>query len=212
MSTEDTAASEHGADADTTQVQPPPADAPELAWSIDDDTEDMRPNRHGRLMWAGLSVLVVAVTAALVLLVSTLFVRHSSNTARPQPIQSSPATTTVAAAPAPPPATVTVPPPVTVSAPPPTPGASASAASYLAALQVLGIHWWEGDGGSEKAVATGLQICSDLRAGRSQEAIIHGLVWGDGSIAWKPNEVPIITDDARKIIGAATVHLCPDAP
>jgi hypothetical protein len=77
---------------------------------------------------------------------------------------------------------------------------------------VLGIHWWEGDGGDEKAVPTGLQISSDLRGGRSQEAIINGLVWGDGSTVWKPNEVPIITDDARKIVGSATVRLCPDAP
>ena len=43
------------------------------------------------------------------------------------------------------------------------PMASASAASYLAALEVLGIHWWEGDGGDEKAVTKGLEICGDLR-------------------------------------------------
>ena len=92
------------------------------------------------------------------------------------------------------------------------PMASASTASYLAALQVLGVHWWEGDGGSEKAVATGLKICQDLRAGRSLDAIVNDLVVGDGSIAWQPSEVPAITADARNIVGAATVHLCPDAP
>ena len=92
------------------------------------------------------------------------------------------------------------------------PMASASSASYLAALEVLGIHWWEGDGGDEKAVATGMEICSDLRGGRSSEAIINDLVIGDGDIAWQPHEVEILTADAQKIVGAATVHLCPDMP
>ena len=91
MSTEDTAASEHGADAEKTQVlPPPPGDELELAWSVDDDTDEMPTNRHGRLMWAGLAVLVVAITAALVLLVSTLFGRHTTNNARPQPVPSPP--------------------------------------------------------------------------------------------------------------------------
>jgi hypothetical protein len=106
MSTDDTAASEHGADAETTQVPPPPRDEPGLAWSVDDDTDEMPTNRHSRLVWAGLSVLVVAVTAALILLVSTLFGRHTTNDARPQPVPSRSVTTTVAAAP---PSTVTPP-------------------------------------------------------------------------------------------------------
>jgi len=85
MSTDDTAASEHGADAETTQVPPPPPDdEPELAWSVDHDTDEVPTNRHGRLVWAGLAALVVAITAALVLLVSTLFGRHATNNARPQ--------------------------------------------------------------------------------------------------------------------------------
>ena len=109
MSTDDTAASEHGADAETTEVPPPPDDEPGLAWSVDDDTDEMPTNRHGRLMWAGLAVLVVAITAALLLLVSTLSGRHTTNNARPQPDPSPPVTTTVAAAP--PPAPVALPPP-----------------------------------------------------------------------------------------------------
>jgi hypothetical protein len=122
MSTDDTAASEHGADADTTQVPPPPlgddttqvpppppGDEPGLAWSVDHDTDEMPTNRHGRLVWAGLAVLVVAITAALLLLVSTLFGRHTTNNARPQPVPSPPVTTAVAAAP--PPASPPVPPP-----------------------------------------------------------------------------------------------------
>jgi hypothetical protein len=97
-------------------VPPPPADEPELAWSHDDDTDVSQPNRHGRLMWAALAALVVAVTAALVLLVSTFFAHRHANTATPQPIPPPPppVTSTVAAAPAPP--TVTPPP-----APQPTP-------------------------------------------------------------------------------------------
>ncbi|WP_297732026.1 hypothetical protein [Mycobacterium sp.] len=132
MSTEDTAASEHGADAETTAVPPPPGDEPELAWSVDDDTDEMPTNRHGRLMWAGLAVLVVAVTAALVLLVSTLFGRHTTNNARPQPVPSPPVTTTVTAAPPPP--AVTAAPPVTVTAPSPSPVLNAKDREFLAFL------------------------------------------------------------------------------
>jgi hypothetical protein len=134
MSTEDTAASEHGADAETTQVPPPPpGDEPELAWAVDDDTDEMPTNRHGRLMWAGLAVLVVAITAALVLLVSTLFGRHTTNNTRPQPVLSPPVTTTVAAAPPPP--TVTAPPPVTVTPPAPTPIYSAKDQKFIGLLR-----------------------------------------------------------------------------
>jgi hypothetical protein len=99
-------ASEHGADAETTQVPPPPRDEPGLAWSADDDTDEMPTNRHGRLVWVGLAVLVVAIAAALVLLLSTLFSRHTTNTARPQPVPP-PAVTTAFALPP----TVTAPPP-----------------------------------------------------------------------------------------------------
>jgi hypothetical protein len=69
VSTDETAASEHGADAETTQVPPPPRGEPGLAWSVDDDTDEVPAKRHSRLIWAGLSVLVVAIRAALVLLV-----------------------------------------------------------------------------------------------------------------------------------------------
>jgi hypothetical protein len=109
MSTDDTAASEHGADAETTEVPPPAANEPGLAWSVDDDTDEMSTKRHGRPMWAGLSVLVLAVGGALILSLSTLFGRHTTNNARPQPVPSPPLTTTVAAAP--PPAPVALPPP-----------------------------------------------------------------------------------------------------
>jgi hypothetical protein len=118
VSTEDTAASEQGADAETTQVPPPPGDEPELAWSVDDDTDEMSTNRHGRLVWAGLAVLVVAITAALLLLVSTLFGRHDANNAQPQPVASPRVTTTVAAAPPPPPVTALPPAPSVASASP----------------------------------------------------------------------------------------------
>lgn len=132
MSTDDTAASEHGADAETTEVPPPPDDEPGLAWSVDDDTDEMPTNRHGRLVWAGLAVLVVAITAALLLLVSTLFGRHTTNNARPQPVPSPPVTTAVAAAP----------PPAPVALPPPAP--SVASASPYASLEGSwqGHHRW----------------------------------------------------------------------
>jgi hypothetical protein len=113
MSTDDTAASEHGADADTIHVPPPPGDEPKLAWSVDDDetddddtsvdddTDAAPANRHGPLMWAGLAVLVVAITAALILLVSTLFGRNRANPTHPHPIPSLPQTVTIQATPPP---------------------------------------------------------------------------------------------------------------
>jgi len=133
MSSDATAASEHGADAETTEVPPPAADEPDLAWSHDDDTDEVSTTRHGRLMWAGLSVLVIAVTAALILLVSTLFGRQSTNTSRPQPVSSPSVTTTVAGAP--PPATVTVPPPVTVTS---IPGPSVYDQKFLSLMSQEG--------------------------------------------------------------------------
>lgn len=133
MSSDDTAASEHGADAETTEVPPPTAAEPDLAWSHDDDADEVSTNRHGRLIWAGLSVLVIAITAALILLVSTLFGRHSTNTSRPQPVSSPSVTTTVAAAP--PPATVTVPPPGAVTS---IPGPSIYDQNFLSLMSQEG--------------------------------------------------------------------------
>jgi hypothetical protein len=120
------------ADAETTQVPPTPGDEPELAWSVDygtdDDTDEMSTNRRGRLIWAGLAALVTAITAALVLLLSTLFGKHATNNAEPHPVAPRPVTTTVAVAA--PPAPVALPP--TVTAPPPAP--SAAPASPYATL------------------------------------------------------------------------------
>jgi hypothetical protein len=128
VSTDDTAASEHGADAETAHVPPPPSNEPGLAWSVDDDTSEMPTNWHGRIVWAGLAALVVAITAALLLLVSTLLGRHGTNNARPQPVPSPPVTTTVAAAPPPPTVTVQATPPPTVTS---TPGLSAYDQNFL---------------------------------------------------------------------------------
>lgn len=136
MSTDDTAASEHGADAETTQVPPPPRDEPGLAWSVGDDTDEMPTNRHSRLVWAGLTVLVVAITAALLLLVSTLFGRHATNSARPQPVPSPPVTTPVAGPP--PSAPVALPP--TATTPPPAPSAASPSPYASLAGKWLGHH------------------------------------------------------------------------
>jgi hypothetical protein len=172
VSTEDTAASDHGADAETTEVPPPPpGDEPELAWSTDDDTDEMQTNRHGRLVWAGLAVLVVAITAALLLLVSTLFGRHTTNNARPQPVPSPPATTTVAAAPPPAPGAL----PPTTTAPPPTP--SVASASPYATL----VGKWEGhereltvsaDGTIEMAIPD-FPACPTCSMASMPDATIH---------------------------------------
>jgi hypothetical protein len=102
MSSDDTEASELGANAETAIVPPAAVNEPNLAWSSgDDDTDESRTNGHGRLMWAGLSVLVVGLAAALIFLVSTLFAHHHPSTAKPQPMPSSqvpPSTVTAAAA------------------------------------------------------------------------------------------------------------------
>jgi hypothetical protein len=135
MSTDDTAASEHGADAETTEVPPPAADEPGLAWSVDDDTDEMSTKWHGPLMWAGLAVLVAAIASALVLLVSTLFGRRTTNNARPQPVPSPPMTTTVAAAPPPPTVTVQATPPPTVTL---TPGLSVYDQNFLSLMSQEG--------------------------------------------------------------------------
>jgi hypothetical protein len=97
MSTDDTAASEHGADAETTAVPPPAADEPGLAWSVDDDTDEMPTKRHGRVVWAGLVTLVVAIVAVVIWLTATFFTAPPSKTSKPSAIP------TTTALPAPPP-------------------------------------------------------------------------------------------------------------
>jgi hypothetical protein len=186
MSSEDTTASEHGADAETTAVPPPAADEPDLAWSHDTDNDESQPNRHGRLVWAGLSVLVVAVTAALILLLSTLFGRNTSNISRPQPVSSPPVTTTVAAAPAPP--TVTAPPPVTVTPPTPTPILSAKDRKFIADLrqnQALG-----DPGANTPAVLAAAQyVCDEMQSGGNPTELHSRLhaVWpsiAENDVTW----------------------------
>jgi hypothetical protein len=188
MGTDDTAPSEHGADAETAHVPPPPpADAPELAWSADDDTDDAPANRHGRLIWAGLSVLVVAVTAALVLLVSTLFSLHNSDTTKPQPIPSPPkASSTATAAPAPP--TVTAAPPVTVTPPPPTPILSAKDRKFIADLRQ---NEALGDLGTNTpaVLADAQYVCDEMQSG-GDPAELHSrlhAVWpsiAENDVTW----------------------------
>ncbi|MCA2264239.1 hypothetical protein [Mycobacterium marseillense] len=143
MSTDDTAASEYGADAETTEGPPPAADEPELAWSVDDEPDEAQPNRHGRLMWAGLSVLVLAVGGALVLLASFLFGWHTTNNARPQPVPSPPVTTTVAAAP----------PRPTVAAPPPPPAATSTPGPSVYDQNFLNLMAQEGWGCTDNSDA-----------------------------------------------------------
>jgi hypothetical protein len=187
MSTDDTTASEHGADAETTAVPPPPADARELAWSVDDDTDESQPNRHGRVMWAALAVLVVAVTTALVLLVSTLFAHHHSDTAKPQPIPPPPlASSTVAAAPAPP--TVTAPPPVIVAPPTPTPIFSARDQKFIGLLRQ---NKALGDPGTNTpaVLATAQYVCDEMQSGGNPTELHSRLhaVWpsiAENDVTW----------------------------
>lgn len=186
MSTDDTAASEHGADAETTEVPPLPRAEPELAWSNDDDYADEAPaNWRVRLIWAGLSVLVVAIAAALVLLLSTLLSRHTTNTARPQPIPSPPATTTVAAAPPPPPASV---------APPPPPAPTAASASPYASLvgKWLGHHrrlTVSADGTIEMVIPDE-PACPQCSAAAMPAATIHiGLTAYDAAADGTPDRI-----------------------
>ena len=187
MSTQDTAASEHGADAETTQVPPPPpGDEPGLAWSVDDDTDEMPTNRHGRFVWAGLAVLVVAITAALILLVSTLFVRHTTNNARSQSGPSPPANTTVAGAP--PPAPVALPPTATALSPTP----SVASPSPWASL----VGKWTGhergltvsaDGTIEMDIPDG-PACPQCAAFQMPSATIHiGLTGYNGTADGSPD-------------------------
>ena len=191
MSTEDTAASEHGADAETTQV-PPPDDEPGLAWSVDDDTDEMPTNRHCRLVWAGLAVLVAAITAALLLLVSTLFGRHTTNNTRPQPVPSPPVTTAVAAAPPPAPValppTVTAPPPVIVTPPTPTPILSAKDHKFIGLLRQ---NEALGDPGANTpaVLATAQYVCDEMQSGGNPTELHSRLhaVWpstAENDVTW----------------------------
>jgi Protein of unknown function (DUF732) len=187
MNADNTAASEHGADAETTQVPPPPGDEPELAWSVDDDTDALATNWHGRLMWSGLSVLVLAVGGALILLLSTLFGRHHSDTTKPQPIPPPPpASSTVAATPAPP--TMTAPPPVTVTPPTPTPIYSAKDRKFIGLLRQ---NEALGDPGTNTpaVLATAQYVCDEMQSGGNPTELHSRLhaVWpsiAENDVTW----------------------------
>jgi hypothetical protein len=141
-------------------------------------------------MWAGLAVLVAAITAALVLLLSTLFGRHATNNAQPQPVASPPVTTTVAAAP--PPAPVALPPTV-------TPAPSVASASPYASLvgKWLGHHRGltvSADGTIELAIPDE-PACPQCSAATMPFATIHiGLTAYDGT----PDGTP---DSSGKFFG-----------
>jgi hypothetical protein len=190
VSTEDTAASEHRADADTTQVPPPPGDEPELAWSVDDDTDEMSTNRHGLLMWAGLAVLVVAITAALVLLATTLFAHQKANTAKQQPVPSATPPSTYVPPPATyvPPAPVAASPPVTVTPPTPTPIYSAKDQEFIGLLRH---NDRLGDPGTNTpaVLATAQYVCDEMQSGGNPTELHSRLhaVWpsiAENDVTW----------------------------
>ncbi|WP_186244060.1 DUF732 domain-containing protein [Mycobacterium simulans] len=192
MSTDDTAASEHGAEAETTQVPAPPGDEPGLAWSADDETDEVPANRHGRLIWVGLSVLVVAIAAALVLLVSTLLGRHTTDNTRPQPVPSPPVITTAAAAPTPqsvaPPPTMTAPPPVTITPPTPSPIYSDKDRKFIGLLR--GNESLGDPGTNTPAVlATAQYVCDEMQSGGNPTELHSRLhaVWpsiAENDVTW----------------------------
>lgn len=181
MSTEDTSASEHGADAETAQVSPPPREEPGLAWSVDDETEEMPTSRRNRLVWVGLVVLVAAIAAALALLMSTFFGKHLANSPRPQPVSSPPGTTTVAAAP-----------PTTSSVGPLPPAPALASASPYASLvgKWTGHHRWltVSVDGTIELVIPDEPACPSCSAATMPFATIHvGLTSYDGIPAGIPD-------------------------
>jgi hypothetical protein len=186
VGTDDTAASKHGADAETAHVPSPPADEPELAWSVDDITEETSTTEHGRLVWAGLAALVVAVATALAILISALLDRNATNNARPQPVPPPAANSTVAAAP---PTASVVPSP---TATPPAPVPSAASVSQFASL----LGEWEGhersftvsaDGTTELEILD-IPACPSCSFAQMPYATIHiGLTSYDASADGTPD-------------------------
>jgi hypothetical protein len=84
----------------------PTVNAPEVAqaWSLD-DTDELEPARHGRIVvWAGLVALLAGIVAAVILLGATFFGWLPSKHAEPPAVPTSTATKPVAA---PPPAPTT---------------------------------------------------------------------------------------------------------
>lgn len=200
MSTEDTASSEHGADAETSQVPPPPRDESGLAWSVDDDTDEVPAIWRGRLIWAGLSVLLVAIAAALVLLVSTLLGRHSTNDARPQPVPSPRETTTVAVAPptaqvAPPSAGI-APPRATVTVTPPTAALEGVDARFISFLRNNDPDSFFTRIYNATAIADAHLVCKDFLNGASTQNAA--------------DRMPGISrQDFARFIDAASANYCP---
>lgn len=133
-----TTASKHGADAETTAVPPPPADAPELAWSAEeDDTEPLR--QSWRSAW-GIVGIIAACSAVLVGAAGiAVWVNKSHDRPAPQPVPPPVTTAAVGHAPAPsyPAPPVYVPPPPSQWGAPPV--FTSADKQFLSELQRWGI-------------------------------------------------------------------------
>jgi hypothetical protein len=130
MSTDDTTASEHGADAETTEVPPPPpGDEPGLAWSLDEPEPEPQRQPWGPV-WGIVAVIAVCSVVAAGVTALVVWVLRSHHGVPSQPTAQP--TTAVAAPPSPAPTTrVAAPPPVTVTVTPtaaPAPATTVSAA------------------------------------------------------------------------------------
>jgi cell division septation protein DedD len=151
---------------DTTNV-----DRNELAWSLD-ETDEIRPTRHGRIVSLGLVALLAGIVAAVTLLAATFFGHSSSKPVKPSAVSTTATVPTtaikspVAAPPAqPPPAwqstsTEMPPPPPGVTTQPPNPAVEAAKREDAFFLQLLAKRGWPLTPPTEPLIWEGRNVCA----------------------------------------------------
>ena len=178
---DETRASEHGADADTTIVEPTATGErkPELAWSVDDDEPEPQQRSWARTagIAAGITACGTALAAGLLLAIQG-FKHDASNTVEPQ--RTAP-TTTVAVAP-------------TTTAPAPTSPHASDAANDQVLLQRLGTDGFMMIKDPQMTLGFAHQVCNSLRQGRSEADVVQ---WLAAALRMSPDWAALFTNDVK---------------
>ena len=184
---------------DTTAV-----DGEEQAWS-QDETDEIQPTRHGRMVSAALVVLLAGIVTAVILFFATFFSHKPSKPFNPSAVPTTATTSPIAAPPAQPPAwqpsSTEIPPPPGVTTQAPSPANEAAKRQDAFFLQLLAKRGWPLTPPTEPLIWEGRNVCA-LMEGPSHLTFLQVTQ----RIAAQ-HSVPV--DTADMFVDAAVTSYCP---